>query len=424
MGMSDTSATLSAAKRGLTAERMEEDDFKRLKSELDPTIREYTLTDNGSSIKCISLASHHLAPSKFEELTLKENVKQAKELFKKHAARKPKTEIAKGRWENGKEAPSNIVAALGSDEKIYSIGADCGMFAAVFTAYSYHYKLRTSPDDWWFCVIKRVACAIDENSQKESVRKVFVEHEGKKDITVEVPIRSIYTVNYSWFFDQITKAIKENVKVPEFVDGMTADFSTSTPVQKIVSQVTLMSSVKQYFGFGMMTFCGIPALEMLGTQADWKKLTSKLNILRTLLEPLENDIGISTEWWDLVQKVFLKLVETYQGKPDQEWWSHIMDYKRPNGSGTVGKISGWITDFMEGTRHRLLTSTNDFTSGLVTVPLTIKDPSGAQDTAALVAGMLGFTVHRTDTSDEVTVQPFQGWSLILGDDSPFVVKHD
>ena len=60
--------------------------------------------------------------------------------------------------------------------------------------------------------------------------------------------------------------------------------------------------------------CGIPALEMLGTQADWKKLTSKLKILRTLLEALENDIRISTEWWDLVQKVFLKLVETYPGE--------------------------------------------------------------------------------------------------------------
>ena len=65
-------------------------------------------------------------------------------------------------------------------------------------------------------------------------------------------------------------------------------------------------------------------------------------------------------------------------------------------------------------------SPDDFTKGLVTVPLIIKDPSGVQDTAALVAGMLGFTVYRTPTSDEVTVQPFQGWSLMLADDSPFL----
>jgi len=80
-----------------------------------------------------------------------------------------------------------------------------------------------------------------------------VDHEGKKTIAVPVDDLSIYTVDYSWFFDEITKGIKENVKVPEFVDGMTADFSTTTAVQKIVSQITLMYSVKQYFSFYMMT---------------------------------------------------------------------------------------------------------------------------------------------------------------------------
>ena len=65
-------------------------------------------------------------------------------------------------------------------------------------------------------------------------------------------------------------------------------------------------------------------------------------------------------------------------------------------------------------------SPRDFTKGLVTVPLIMKDPSGFQDTALLIAGMLVFAVHRTPTSDEVTVQPFQGWSLLRADDSPFL----
>ena len=123
---------------------------------------------------------------------------------------------------------------------------------------------------------------------------------------------SIYTVDYSWFFDQITKRIKKNVKVPEFVDGMTADFGTTTAVQKIVSQITLLYSVKQYFRFDMMTSCGIPAVEMIGTEEDWNKLTSKLKVLRTLLEPIENDLGLnrnggiwckkcSTNYWKLTR---------------------------------------------------------------------------------------------------------------------------
>ena len=180
---------------------------------------------------------------------------------------------------------------------------------------------------------------------------------------------SIYTVDYNWFFDQIAKGIKENVKVPEFVDGMTADFGTTTPVQKIVSQITLMYSVKQYFAFGMMTMCGIPAVEMLGSEEDWKKLTSKLKVLRTLLEPIENDLGLPSGWWDLVEKVFWKLLATYQGNLDKEWWSHIMNYEQAYGSGESSGWRGWITKFLEGTSRRLWYPT-DFTSGLVSVPLT------------------------------------------------------
>ena len=83
-------------------------------------------------------------------------------------------------------------------------------------------------------------------------------------------------------------------------------------------------------------------------------------------------------------------------------------------------IRGWITDFLEGLPNvRKQWGPGDFTSGLVGVPFTIKHPCGVQDTAALVAGMLGFTVHRIPNSDEVSVQPFQGWSLMLSDDSPF-----
>ncbi len=141
------------------------------------------------------------------------------------------------------------IAALGSTERIYSLG-NCSFFSTVLAAYNNHWKLRSSPDDWWFCVIKRVACAIKKNANKESVRKMFVDHEaGKETIIVKVPDRSIYTVDYSWLFDQMAKGIQENVKVPEFVDRITADFSTTTAVQKIVSQITLMHSVQEYFHF-------------------------------------------------------------------------------------------------------------------------------------------------------------------------------
>ena len=146
---------------------------------------------------------------------------------------------------------------------------------------------------------------------------------------------------------------------------------------------------------------------------DWSKLQSKL---RTLLEPIENDLGLSSEWWDLVEKVFRELLATYQGRPNKEWWSHIISYQKRFGSGARG-YRGWITDFLEGTKD--LIDIHEMTAGLVSVPLILEDLGRCvKDDATLVAGMLGFTLH-TDEAKELSVQPFQGWSLLLSEDSPF-----
>ena len=326
--------TISMTRAQGNANDIPMDDEKTETSKANETVVQYSTTADGLNIKFVSLASHKMVPSKFKDC-FKKGPEQAKQLATEYAAKKAFSIIADGRHKRDTSAPSptNIVSALGSDEGVYSAGADCGMFAAVFTAYSHHYRLRTSPDDWWFCVIKRVACAIDQNSSKASVRNLFVDHEGKKTIEVEVDDPTIYTVDYNFLFDQITKQLKENLKVPEFVDGVTADFGTTSAVQKIVSQITLMYSVNQYFDFGIVTMCGIPAVEMLGSEEDWMKLSSKLKVLRTLLEPIENDLGLSSKWWDLVQKVFWNLQATYRGNPDEEWWSHIMSYQEEYSSG-------------------------------------------------------------------------------------------
>ena len=213
----------------------------------------------------------------------------------------------------------------------------------------------------------------------------------------------------------MSKKIQENVKLPEFVAGITADFSTTTAVQKIVSQITLMYSVQKYFRYKILSRCGIPAVEMLGTEDDWSKLQSKLKIVRTLLEPIENDLGLSSEWWILVEKVFRKLLSTYQGRPDKEWWSHIISYQNRFGSGERG-FWGWITDFLEGTKNVI--DINEMASGLVSVPLILQF-GRFKDTATLVAGMLGFTVLNGNRK-EISVQPFQGWSLLVSKDSAFL----
>ena len=92
-------------------------------------------------------------------------------------------------------AVGDKVATLGSDGMVYC-DEDNGILSAVLAAYNNHWKLRTSPDDWWFCVVKKVSLAIDKNTEMPGVRNLFVEHEGQKTLRVRVPTTCIYDVNY------------------------------------------------------------------------------------------------------------------------------------------------------------------------------------------------------------------------------------
>ncbi len=113
-----------------------------------------------------------------------------------------------------------------------------------------------------------IAKAIDDNADKKTVRSFFVQHEGKKKLEVGVG-ESIYDVDYNDFLDQMSQLVKKNVNKPDFVTLMTGEFSTTTKVDQINNQITMMSAVQNYFEYVMSLKCGIPAIEMLGNREDW-----------------------------------------------------------------------------------------------------------------------------------------------------------
>ena len=224
---------------------------------------------DGPEMKSVVLADG-LVPGKFQDAQLV--AVDAKDLIKCYAlSRRPRPLFYHG----GEEIEMHV--GTGSKEDVYMAG-NTGLFSSILAAYNNHWPLRTCPEDWWFCVTRRIAIAVDKHNDKESVQKFFVDHQDFKDIIVDVPDKNLRDVKHSWFLEEMTKAMHERASFPEFVEGMAADFGTTTAVKRFASQVSLMYSVQEYFHFGGMYLCGIPALEMLGTEEDWEKLTSKLKV--------------------------------------------------------------------------------------------------------------------------------------------------
>ena len=60
-------------------------------------------------------------------------------------------------------------------------------------------------------------------------------------------------------------------------------------------KVMLMASLQKYFSYGFGTLCGIPGVEMTGTEKDWIRLAKKTKKLETLLRPIMKEIGLG-EW--------------------------------------------------------------------------------------------------------------------------------
>ena len=316
--------------------------------------------------------------------------------------------------ESEKLLQKNYKVVVGQEEEIF-FDIDTGFFSAILSCYNNHWYLETGPQDWWIVVNLRIASALEKHGNIDTVRKYFVNHDGKKELSVTV--ESMSNIDYSWLFEQFSVGIKTYINKPEYVDLMKADFSTTSAEQLIVSQISLMASMQNYFSYGFSTECGIPGVQMRGTQSDWEKLIQKLNLLEEQLQPIIKYLELES-WFVSTKCIFKNLLKTYKGEADSKWWSHILSWNKTYGSGAKQWFDGWFTEFL-GCKNEP-EGLNDFQSGLVTVPVHISDAhTCCQDKGLLIAGTLGFTVRESKNDLEYPiVSTNHTWSLLLPVDSP------
>ena len=183
---------------------------------------------------------------------------------------------------------------------------------------------------------------------------------------------------------------------------------------RIVSRIVLMKSVEEYFEYGMGLACGIPAIEMKGTLEDWQRLKMKIGEIREVLKDIEGFIGLQN-WWDKVELIANKLLNTFMGYPDQDWWSKIITER--SYASAPSEFRGWfMVDLLNTWNAKGI---SDAPSGLVSVNMTITD-GFTEEVSTLIAGMTGYKFH-TKSNDEnyFAVEPMHGWSLNLEPNSVF-----
>ena len=318
------------------------------------------------------------------------------------------------------------IPVLGSN-KLVSSNGNYGFFSTVIEAYNNHWTLDMRPEDWFYTFVQMIALAIDRGSKTEAVTDFFVDHKDKKTLTVTVGEDSPLDVDYSWFLDQMTKQIDENIKTENFVDLMTANFSSSSKNDRIVSSITTMMSVQEFFEYRMMCGCGIPAVAMRGTEDDWIKLQQKFIYLEVLLTPIKEVIDqfLPYDWWTSIGNICQKLIQTYRGEPDLVWWHSIVTKTEkeewgPSGMPTGREFqatAGWFLQSIFGLNQ--LKHLAEINNQLVTVPMKIDKPGENTEDAAFIAGICGFQTEQAPCDTWPRVSATHSWTLLLEPNSVY-----
>jgi hypothetical protein len=311
---------------------------------------------------------------------------------------------------NDKEYSADIFAKSRLPAEMVNYGYH-SFFDGMYHAYLEHRPIVLSPDAVWLLISQGFAQHVNANA--EQLRHYFVDFDGKMTLIVKTSEVTLDNPDSPWetIFPQFTRQIAEHTG-EDLINLLSADFTTTTIVEKVASEITIMESMKAYFDYILMYLgCGIPEVTLLGTTEDWQKILDKTKRLGRY----------ELTWWtDELEPVLQEFVNASQGKINKEFWMNMFDqeYYR-QGSGTASRINGWITKFFpyydDGMKKNILRnieSSGDLPEEIVKVDLLYYDTETEVSTPLeLWAGFFGLD-QNTET---FALTPKIGWMIKKAD---------
>lgn len=233
-----------------------------------------------------------------------------------------------------------IASSFGNEQLVY-LGKDA-FYSCIVRAYANHQSVVLTPDMIWILITQGFSNYV--NAHSEEMRPLLVNHEGKKELVVSTKEDMLSKkANWPKLVGDFTSKINENTK-GDIANIITADFTTTSPVERVASQITLMETMKSYFEYVVMRLsCGIPSITLKGTPEDWQSVLDKTRKLEAY--------GIS-KWLKELEPILTEFVRTAEGTPNQEFWQDIVKkhrVKKFRGGGCSDEmptqLDGWLLKF-------------------------------------------------------------------------------
>ena len=310
-----------------------------------------------------------------------------------------------------------LTTSFANEQRVKYVGSDA-FYGGLIYAYAHHMSVTLSPDMVWLLISQGFARYV--NAHPEEMRQQLVSHDGKMDLIVQSK-EDLFSEKADWpalisgFTAQIDRYTKNNI-----AKTITADFTTTTPAERIASQITLMESVKEYFNYTVMSIsCGIPSIAITGTPDDWRQVQEKTR-------KLEAYSGIG-KWAQSLEPILQEFVYAAEGKPNKKFWQDIVKKDRVNklkGGGctfdTLTMLDGWILKFFpdeNGLTQNSVAHTVDMPSELIRVGFNYKvlsSEDGSIEGEAPMELWAGFVGAEVDTLGNM-LTPKIGWMVTYQD---------
>ena len=248
-------------------------------------------------------------------------------------------------------------------------GDDNAFFSMVCLAYAQHRPIVLSPDIMWIIICNGYSQYV--NRDPEKFRQYLVDHDGKETLVIKTGLETTTVQKVEKFAALIAKETKGDV-----AELMTCNFSTTGMIERMVSQITLMETVKEYFDYlELLAGCGIPSVTLEGTPDDWRLLREKTRKL--------GEFGVK-KWTDKLDPILNEFVLAAEGQINLDFWFDMAVKGRPKnfhlkaGGGclpTYGPtpFDGWFLEFipfdMRGERPAKIPYGHDLPPLMTSVPI-------------------------------------------------------
>jgi len=237
--------------------------------------------------------------------------------------------------ENKIDFPFNIIASSSLPDSLVSFGYN-SFFYGMYQAYADHRPFVLSPDMIWLLISQGFSRHV--NSNAEELLKYFVDYNGKVDLIVQNDSIRLDDPKSPWelVFPEFTNQIGKYTGT-DLIATLSSNFTTTTAIEKVASEITIMEAMKPYFNFVVIrVVCGIPEITLEGTPEDWQKVLDKALYLRKY----------KLDWWiEEIEPLLKEFIKASKGDIDKQFWRNMFKYHSEKKYGAPKIIDGWIVKF-------------------------------------------------------------------------------